>query len=204
MLIGYRCKVCGAPVDPETGYCKYCDTLNFKPTINKPTKDERPRIIVRDGSNKVEVEPRNVTISMEPTPPMIDITSLEDTERRFIAGFVTPQYARFSATAHLTNTAINILSRPIFDVVFTGFQKGYAHEFQAYTKELEVAMEVNAITEMTFDIISVKPVDLWNTRKIHNPILEGMKCPICGAPLDPEKSKCDYCGYWWLYSPEGV
>ena len=28
MLIGYRCKVCGAPVDPETGYCEYCGTDN--------------------------------------------------------------------------------------------------------------------------------------------------------------------------------
>lgn len=203
MLIGYRCKVCGAPVDPEVGYCKYCDTVNFKPIINGSKRVEKPRIIVRDGSDEVEINPTEIKLSME-TTPMIEITSLADTERRFIAGCVTPQYARFSATAHITNTAINILYRPIFNVVFTGFKKGYAHEFRAYMQNMETTIEMNAIAEMTFDIVSVNPVDLWNTRKIHNAITEGMRCPICGAPLDPEKSKCDYCGYWWLYSPEGV
>lgn len=199
MLIGYRCKVCGAPVDPETGYCHYCDTLNFKPIIRKPIKDERPRIIVRDGNEEAEVKPSGLSLTLE------DAVSINP--GRSIDGKILPlrrnQYARFSASTYLTIKAIGILTKPVFDVVFTGFRRGYAHEFKAYSENMETIFAVNEIVETTFDIVSVHPVDLWNSRRIHNPILEGIKCPICGADLDPEKSKCDYCGYWWIYSPEG-
>lgn len=205
MLIGYRCKVCGAPVDPKTGYCKYCDTLNFKPIIRKPLKDDgKPRIIIRDGYKEAEINPLRLSLTVE-EPQIIEVTSLTDTTRRFIPGIVDHggQYARFSASTYITNNAIDILTQPVFDVVFTGFRQGYAHEFKGYTENMETVFSVNAIAETKFDIVSVNPVDLWNTRRIHNPIMEGMRCPICGAPLDPDKSKCDYCGYWWLYSPEG-
>ena len=199
MLIGYRCKVCGAPVDPETGYCHYCDTLNFKPIIRKPIKDERPRIIVRDGDEEAEIKPSGLSLTLE------DAVSINP--GRSIDGKMLPlrhnQYARFSASTYLTIKAIGILTKPVFDVVFTGFRQGYAHEFKAYSENIETIFAVNEIVETTFDIVSVNPVDLWNTRRIHDPILEGMKCPICGADLDPEKSKCDYCGYWWIYSPDG-
>ena len=203
MLIGYRCKVCGAPVDPETGYCQYCDTLNFKPIINKPIKDDgRPRIIIRDGESELEILPYALSLTLE-EDPMIEITSLGDVERRYIPAIQHCQYARFSVKANFSEKQTDILLRNIvFDTVFTGFRPGYAHEFKAYASDFRISMLPSTIAYSDFDIVSVNPVDLWNTRKIHNPILEGMRCPICGADLDPEKSKCDYCGYWWIYSPE--
>ena len=203
MLIGYRCKVCGAPVDPETGYCKYCDTLNFKPIINKPLKDdEKPRIIIRNGDDEAEIAPKQLTLTLEDVP-LLEVTALGDDYRRFIPAIQHNQYARFSAYTYLTARTIGILTRPVFDVVFTGFRQGYAHEFKGYAQSIETTISMNQFAYTHFDIVSVKPVDLWNTRRIHNQILEGMRCHICGADLDPEKSKCDYCGYWWIYSPEG-
>lgn len=202
MLIGYRCKVCGAPIDPETGYCKYCDTLNFNPIVDKPLINEKPRIIVRHENEEAEIEPLELSLSLERTP-MIDVTMLEDTTRRYIAGFADNQYARFSVKSYAKMDAINILRQPSFDVVSTGFRKGYGHEFLAYTDNVGLSFFGGKDIINYFDIVSVKPVDLWNTRRIHNQILEGMRCPICGADLGPEKSKCDYCGYWWIYSPEG-
>lgn len=198
MLIGYRCKVCGAPVDPETGYCKYCDTLNAKPIANKPIKDERPRIIVRDGKSESEIFPQALSLTLE-EDPMLEITSLDDD----ILAIWKRQYARFSVKTVLTEKQTAILRKQVFDAVFTGFRRGYAHEFKAYVSDFRISMSPRIIAYSDFDIVSVNPVDLWNTRRIHNPILEGMRCPICGADLDPEKSKCDYCGYWWIYSPEG-
>ena len=204
MLIGYRCKVCGAPVDPETGYCQYCDTMNFKPIIRKQLKDDgKPRIIVRDGKDEAEIFPQELSLTVEEVP-MIEITSLGDVERRYIPAIQHCQYARFSVKANFSEKQTDILLRNIvFDTVFTGFRPGYAHEFKAYASDFRISMLPSTIAYSDFDIVSVNPVDLWNTRRIHNTILEGMKCPICGADLDPEKSKCDYCGYWWLYSPEG-
>lgn len=205
MLIGYRCKVCAAPVDPETGYCHYCDTLNFKPIIRKPLKEEKPRVIVREGGKEVEIRPTVLSLTLEDTP-LIEVTPLGDDGRRFIPGIRNDQYARFSAEAYVSAEAQSILlDSPTFDVVFTGFQPGYAHEFKGYVQNLQLPeFAIGRILEFSFDIVSVNPVDLWNTRRIHNPILEGMRCPICGANLDPEKSKCDYCGYWWIYSSEGL
>lgn len=203
MLIGYRCKVCGAPVDPETGYCQYCDTLNFKPIINKPIKDDgRPRIIIRDSESELEILPHALSLTLEESP-MIEITSLGDVERRYIPAIQHNQYARFSVETYFEFESIGILQKPVFDVVFTGFRAGYAHEFEGYVANMETHFPINETAATRFDIVSVHPVDFWNTRRIHNPILEGMRCPICGADLDPEKSKCDYCGYWWIYSPEG-
>ena len=203
MLIGYRCKVCGAPVDPETGYCKYCDTLNFKPIIRKPIKDDgKPRIVIRDGKDEAETFPREISLTLE-EEPMIEITSLDDHGRRFIPTIQHNQYARFSVHTYFTAKLIGILTHSVFDVVFTGFRVGYAHEFKGYAQNIKSEFSVNSIVDTHFDIVSVNPVDMWNTRRIHNLILEGMRCPICGAGLDPEKSKCDYCGYWWIYSPEG-
>ena len=204
MLIGYRCKVCGAPVDPETGYCQYCDTMNFKPIIRKQLKDDgKPRIIVRDGKDEAEIFPQELSLTVE-EDPMIEITSLGDVERRYIPAIQHCQYARFSVKANFSEKQTEILLRNIvFDTVFTGFRPGYAHEFKAYASDFRISMLPSTIAYSDFDIVSVNPVDLWNTRRIHNTILEGMKCPICGADLDPEKSKCDYCGYWWIYSPEG-
>lgn len=200
MLIGYRCKVCGAPVDPETGYCHYCDTLNFKPIIRKPIKDERPRIIVRGGDEEAEIFPQELSLTLE-EEPMIEITSLDDDGRRFMPAIRHNQYAKFSVKTVLTEKQTAILRNQVFDAVFTGFRPGYAHEFKAYVSDFRISMLPRTIAYSDFDVVSVNPVDLWNTRKIHNPVLE-MKCPICGADLDPEKSKCDYCGYWWIYSQE--
>ena len=203
MLIGYRCKVCGAPVDPETGYCKYCDTLNFKPIVDKPLKDDgRPRIIIRDEESEAEIFPQELSLTLE-DDPMIEITSLGDVERRYIPAIRHNQHARFSVKTVLTEKQTAILRNQVFDTVFSGFRPGYAHEFKAYVSDFRISMLPRTITYSDFDIVSVNPVDLWNTRRIHNLILEGMRCPICGADLDPEKSKCDYCGYWWIYSPEG-
>ena len=202
MLIGYRCKVCGAPVDPRTGYCQYCDTMNFKPIIRKPLKDDgKPRIIVRDGKSEAEIFPQKLSLTLE-DDPMLEITSLSDVERRYIPAIRHCQYARFSVKTNLSEKQTEILRKIVFDTVFTGFRIGYAHEFKAYVSDFRISMSPSTIAYSDFDIVSVNPVDLWNTRKIHNPILEGMRCPICGADLDPEKSKCDYCGYWWIYSPE--
>lgn len=142
MLIGYRCKVCGAPVDPKIGYCKYCNILNFKPIIRKPLKDDgKPRLIVRSGDKETELTPTK--------------------------------------------------------------RVGYAHEFERFAQRIDQNIWISNDPMWRFDIASVRPVDFWNTRRIHNPVLEGMRCPICGADLDPEKSKCDYCGYWWIYSQDG-
>ena len=139
MLIGYRCKVCGAPVDPETGYCHYCDTLNSKPIIRKPIKDERPRIIVRDGNEKAEIKPSGLSLTLE------DAVSINPC--RSIDGKILPlrhnQYARFSAHTYLTAKAIGILTQPVFDVVFTGFRAGYAHEFKGYAQNIESEFTVN-------------------------------------------------------------
>ena len=201
MLISYRCKVCGAPIDPETGYCEYCDTMNFKPIIRRPIKDEKPRIIVRDGDKEAEIKPTKLALTME-SSQMIEITMCDDTERKFIPGIVNNQYARFSVESYMTADVARILKSPTFDVVFTGFVNGYGHKFLAYAENVSLSMFGGKDIINHFDIVSVHPVDLWNIRRIHNPIIEGMRCPICGAALDTEKSKCDYCGYWWVYSPE--
>lgn len=203
MLIGYRCKVCGAPVDPETGYCQYCDTMNFKPIIRKPLKDDgKPRLIVRSRDKEAELTPTKLSLTLE-DDPLLEVTSLGDDYRRFIPAIRHTQYARFSVQTNLTEEAVDVLSNPIFDVVFTGFRVGYAHEFEGFAQYMDQNIWISNDPMWRFDIVSVRPVDFWNTSRIHNPILEGMRCPICGADLDPEKSKCDYCGYWWIYSPDG-
>ena len=133
MLIGYRCKVCGAPVDPETGYCKYCDTLNTKPIINKPVKHERPKIIVRKDGREAEIKPSELYLHMD---DCVDFVT-RDIDGR-MNPYIVQQYAHFEARAVITQDSLRILSSHVFDTVFTGFKPGYAHEFKAYMSNIQM------------------------------------------------------------------
>ena len=205
MLIDYRCKVCGAPVDPETGYCKYCDTLNFKP-IKKPMEKMTPRLIVRDDAgNEAKLNPSALSIDFFDDLSM-NMSMGRDYEGRLLVSSVShKKMVSFHVkTQAMTLNLVNILQQPVYEAVFTGFRLGYGHEFRAYTSDMELPFfSVNSILTTSFDVNSFHPLDFWNEMKVHNTIMEGIRCPICGAELDPEKSKCDYCGYWWIYSPEG-
>jgi hypothetical protein len=195
MLIGYKCKVCGAPVDPETGYCKYCDTLNPKPSKSNYPLNESPRIYIHEGDNKKEIKPIRLNVGLDSIQTSI-VT--EDGCKEFN----TLQYVTLSITAPLQDDVFSILSLKTFQVTCTGFFSGYAHMFTGYIKGW-YCHSTDVDINYNLDIASLNPVDFWNTRKIYLPPIYPMKCPVCGAMLNPEKKNCDYCGYWWIYSPEG-
>lgn len=200
MLIGYRCKVCGAPVDPETGYCHYCDTLNFKPVIDRSVKIVRPQIIIRRKENEIKITPVELSLRFEQSADMAgrDIDG-------YIHKTIMRQYVKIDVGAIIAPKDMGFIFKPdIFDCVITNLKPGYAHNFKAYLNNPVTRFSPNVVPETELEIVSINPVDLWNEMKLHKPIPIGMKCPICGADLDPEKPKCDYCGYFWRLIPEGI
>ena len=190
-VTAYHCPRCGAACEPTKKYCDYCSRdLRLRQEVHNQNKMrlliDCNNFIFFDEISKIEFQKKISTL---------DATVLEDTYKRIVCA---PPTYDFEITVPFTERGLELLKHDYtgkhkIRFEHLGLDQGY--ESEAYIANSTVASTSFCETPMhTITFISIGNPIIG--KAIPKEVLDEMRCPNCGAPINSRYGACPYCSGW--------
>ena len=186
----YHCPRCGSPTEPTKKYCDYCSRdLAIR---NKDHNKNKFRILIDCGNYVFFDSLKNIEIIE--TPSIIDVTMLEDVTRRFLHG--TPE------SRIVMDFAFSERSAELMKLGYQGLHKIRLEHLgldTSYEQECYIANSVAEIFRLEMVYQRIELIGVGNRitgTAIPKEIMDGFRCPNCGAPVTSRYGACEYCSGW--------
>ena len=190
-ITAYHCPKCGSTTDPNRKYCEYCSRdLNIR---SENRNFDKFRLLVDHGNYIYYDGIKNIEFASHNN--LIDVTTLDDSRRYCIQGNPTRTFT--VDIPFTTNRGIELLAfgkSGVHNIRLEHLGYDMSYETQAYLTECntDIFGGLNNILKLKF----MSYGDERHDTAIPREILEGFRCPNCGAPVKSRYGACDYCsGY---------
>lgn len=185
----YHCPKCGGITDPAKKYCEYCGRDISLRTENK---QKQMRLLIDSGNYVFWDELWDVHFSDAQT---LDCTTLEDETRHMI---YTPPRLEFSIKLPMTSRGWELRSlnyRNKHKVRFEMSNADMAFETECFIYDMNYKMGDKDYGVCNINFEGIGDMQLFNS-SIPIDVLEEMRCPNCGAPINNRLGACIYCSGW--------
>lgn len=190
-VTAYHCPRCGGVTEPTKKYCDFCGR-DLK--LRRENHINRARMLIDCGNYVFFDEIKRVDTVI--TPSTLEVTTLEDTRRRFIRG---TNVNRELTVTFLSNTE---RGRELFALPLSGIHKirfemlesDLGYEQECYIGNVERKINGSDLITETINFIGVNEMIVGNA--IPQKVLDEFRCPNCGAPILSRYGACDYCSGW--------
>lgn len=191
----FHCCNCGAPVNPNSFKCSYCDTpVSFK-TYN-PNRQIRLFAKVKNGNKVFLHETKDIEVNQSPS---FDVYRDSTGMLHRYMGYTTGD---MKITSYLTENIVEkykwMQDIGIQTISVEDSDNNRLFEIDCAYSQFEISdINFNSLAEIKMNIVID---DFRRTREKDNLYVpDGCNCPNCGSPLRQRFGLCDYCGGWSEY-----
>lgn len=188
-VTAYHCPRCGGITEPTKKYCEYCERELGLRRLNK----NKMRLIV-DCGEYVYFDAITNIITTE-NYNMIEATTLGDSHRKMISSPVVDR--TMEVTFNMDERGRELLKLGLYKIKrirLENIEADIGYEQDAYLGDMSFINPTEQIILGRMKLIGYGKSEIG--RAIPQEVINELRCPNCGAPIESRYGACDYCSGW--------